>query len=73
MNDIEMMYQVRVVPGGRPLGYREMGGKKFTKRNAAEQHLAILRAKGVRAELYEAMVTWQCIDVQVPDNMDPLF
>jgi hypothetical protein len=73
MNDIEMMYAVRVIPGGRPLLYREMGGKKFTRKNAAVDHLNTLRKKGVRCELYEAEVHWNVIDADTPTDMDPLF
>lgn len=69
----ELMYRIKVLPGGRKLGYREKGGAKYTNYKAAMGQLIRLRRSGVKCDLYEAEVVWRCVDADVPDNMDTLF
>lgn len=47
------LYRVKVIPGGRPLKFREAGGKVYTNLKYAQSQLNYLRKSGVNAVLLE--------------------
>lgn len=45
------IFYVEVLPGGEPLGFRQRGGKIFTRHEHAENHKETLERQGVFARV----------------------
>jgi hypothetical protein len=59
MSKPKQLYYVEVIPGGKPLGYREPGGKTYaTKPHAVTQRDRLIAA-GHNAKLFVTVAEWQ--------------
>lgn len=65
-------FYIKVLPGGRPLKFREKGGGVYTQYQHAQKQLDRLRRSGVRCELYRTVNDWRLVDSQ-PAQKETLF
>lgn len=56
------LYYVLLKPGGKPLGYREKGGGKYTDEAYAKGQYTWLKNRGSKVELYVGEVSWSLLE-----------
>lgn len=52
------LYYVEILPGGKPLEYRQKGGGTYANLNHANNAYEALRRYGSNVRLYETTTTW---------------
>jgi hypothetical protein len=58
----DKLFYVRLLPGGKPLGFRKNGSKLYTDSRAAFSHYQRLKHDGQNAEILEVHCDWQPLE-----------
>lgn len=62
MGKPEGLIYVEVVPGGKPLGFRQQGGGVFNSLRTAQYRIDNLTRSGVHFKVWTTMCDWEEVD-----------
>lgn len=60
----KQLFWVEILPGGKPLKFRQLGGGKFSSLRAAQSRASDLNFTGVKTQIYETQeIKWFPVDI----------